>query len=132
MSKYNIWLTRKPALKIKSSINGWILGINLLLLAINKIPKIPITFNPKLIAFFLPGFSSIITLSAFEEIAKAIVSDSPRCNSFCNSSNNTNGDIRVQSNYFNSTSNISSMTVSPSGSWNFVTGTKFALYGIKG
>jgi len=49
-----------------------------------------------------------------------------------NSSNNTNGDIRVQSNYFNSTSNISSMTVSPSGSWNFVTGTKFALYGIKG
>jgi len=44
------------------------------------------------------------------------------------------GDVRVQSNFWNDTSAITSILVAPSniGGWNFTTGTKFALYGIKG
>lgn len=48
------------------------------------------------------------------------------------SSNNSYGDLRIQSNYWNNTDAINSIYVAPSGAWNFVTGTKFALYGIKG
>lgn len=48
------------------------------------------------------------------------------------SSDSIYGDVRVQNNFWNDTSAISSIYVSPSGAWNFKTGTKFALYGIKG
>ena len=43
-----------------------------------KIPKVPFTFNPKLVAIFLAAKLSKITKSACNSVARAIVSDLPR------------------------------------------------------
>lgn len=68
---------RNPARLIKSSITGFILAINPLCLAIKRIPKIPIKLRFNILAAFLPGFSSMISKSAFNSMANAIASDSP-------------------------------------------------------
>jgi hypothetical protein len=78
ISANNSGAIRNPALFTSSSITGCNDSSSPSCLARSKTPRIPVTFNPRDLATFLPSRSSRSVQSALSSMARAIASASPR------------------------------------------------------